>query len=117
MSQASGQSQNQHEPQKVGGMFRALLWGMIFLVFGGIIGYIAGDALSALLASSGAGLLIASQVLHAFGYTNGSTGVQAIGVTYLYQSQVFPYIFAVSGGGIGFGIGYFKGKDEDRRSP
>lgn len=111
MSQAI---QTQERRKQIGGMFRAYLWAMILSAFGGIVGYIVGDVLSALLATSGSGLLIASQVLHAFGFSNASYGIQAQGLTYLYQSQVFPYIFAIAGMGVGFGIGYFKGKDEDR---
>ncbi len=99
--------------KKHGGMFRALFWAVALMALGALGGYVLFDVLGSILATSGGGLLIASQVLHSFGYVNASNAITGQAMTYIYQSQVFPYVGAVSVGGIGFIIGYFKGKRED----
>nr|MCL7344629.1 hypothetical protein [Candidatus Aramenus sulfurataquae] len=104
------------DKKKKGGMYRALLWALVMGALAGIIAYIVGLGIASLLSYSGAGQLIAGQLLNDFGYKNASVAITGIGAGDIYQASVFPYVLTLLGVGVGAGVGYFKGKQEDEES-
>ncbi len=104
------------EKKKKGGLFRALLFALILGALAGIIAYVVGLGIASLLSYSGAGQLIAGQLLNDFGYKNASTAVTGVATGDIYQASVLPYVLTLLGIGVGAGIGYFKGKQEDEEA-
>jgi ABC-type sugar transport system permease subunit len=101
------------DKKKKGGLFRALLWALVLGALAGIIAYVVGLGIASLLSYSGAGQLIAGQLLSDFGYKNASTAITGIATGNIYQAATLPYVLTLLGIGVGAGVGYFKGKRED----
>ena len=94
-------------------MFRSLLWAFGLAAFGGMLGYLIGIGLAAILGYASGGMFIAAEALHMMGYVNASKAVNAEAANTFYQSQTIPYATTVAGAGIASIVGYFKGKKED----
>jgi len=87
---------------------------VILGVVGAIIGYIGGAVIAAILTATSANSFVAAQLLQSFGYLNASHVFGGAALQQFTTAQVFSYLFPIGGFGIGTGIGYFKGKKEDK---
>ena len=99
-------SNSEHDKESKG-----WLWMFAYGALFGIIAFVIGFALGALMSFSAGGEFIASQVLQQFGYTNASHAVNAAASLDLYAAMRLPLILALVAAGVGMVFGYFKGKN------
>ena len=118
MSQPQNYQQTQNEQSivtRIGGTLRSLLWILALFALGSMLGYVAGLGISAILGYSAGGEFIVAQFLYQQGYVNASHAIQAQASNNLYQASTLPYVTTIVSGTVGAIVGYFKGKQEDKK--